>query len=272
MKIKIGISPCPNDTFIFEAIYTKQIDIAPFEFEFYFEDVQTLNSMSNAGVLDVIKLSYAQYFNVIDEYVMLKSGGALGKGVGPLLIAKDHFEDRYIRTKKVAIPGKNTTANFLLDFAYPIAINKINYAFSNIEKAILDNEVDAGVIIHENRFTYADKGLVLIKDLGKHWEEKTKLPLPLGGIAIKRSLDNEAKKQINQLIKQSILHARKSYPSLGGFIKYHAQEMKEEVIRQHIDLYVNEYSLDIGTTGMMAVIQMQHIIDIPSLQPQFIEL
>lgn len=272
MKIKIGISPCPNDTFIFEAIYAKKIDVSPFEFEFYFEDVQTLNSMSNAGSLDVIKLSYAQYFNVIDEYVMLKSGGALGKGVGPLLIAKEHFEDRYIRTKKVAIPGRNTTANFLLDFAYPIAIEKINHTFSNIEKAILDQDVDAGVIIHENRFTYQDKGLVLIKDLGQHWEEKTKLPLPLGGIAMKRSIDPEVKKRMNQLIKQSILESRKTYPNIGGFIKYHAQEMKEEVIRQHINLYVNEYSLDIGTVGIMAVIQMQHILDIPSLQPQFIEI
>jgi len=272
LKINIGISPCPNDTFIFEGIYTNKIDTSPFEFEFFFEDVQTLNQMAKEGHCDMIKLSYAQYFHVMDEYVMLRSGGALGMGVGPLLIAKQEFPESSIRQKRIAIPGVGTTANFLLNFAYPQLHNLHEYIFSDIEHAIEKGEVDAGVIIHENRFTYKDKGFVLIKDLGNFWEQKTSFPLPLGGIAVRRSFSSSVKQTLNHLIRKSILYAKSQQEKLSPFIRYHAQEMNEEVMLQHINLYVNEYSLDVSTAGVLGVMQMQHIMDIPSPNAQFIEL
>jgi 1,4-dihydroxy-6-naphthoate synthase len=272
LKINIGISPCPNDTFIFEGIYTHKIDTGSFEFEFIFEDVQTLNQMAVEGQYDIIKLSYAQYFHVMDEYVMLRSGGALGMGVGPLLIAKQEFPESSIRQKQIAIPGVGTTANFLLNFAYPQLHNLHEYAFSDIEQAIEKGEVDAGVIIHENRFTYKEKGFVLIKDLGSYWEQKTSFPLPLGGIAVRRSFSSAMKQELNQLIRKSILFAKSQPEKLSPFIRYHAQEMNEDVMLQHINLYVNEFSLDVSTAGVLGVMQMQHIMDLPSPHAQFIEL
>ncbi len=270
MKLRIGISPCPNDTFIFDAIYSKQIDLFPFEFDFIFEDVETLNKLALTSQLDIIKLSYANYFNVLEQYVMLRSGSALGSGVGPLLISKKEYHLTDIDSLSVAIPGRHTTANFLLSYAFPFLKNKKEYVFSAVENVILQNEVDAGVIIHENRFTYQQKGLHKLLDLGEYWEQKTLLPIPLGGIAIRRNIEHSIQLKINQLIQESILFSKKTYPVLSQFVKENAQEMSEEVMRNHINLYVNEYSMDVGENGMRAVHKMADITGNQSTENLFI--
>lgn len=270
MKLKIGISPCPNDTFIFDALYQGSLDIAPFEFDFIFEDVQTLNEMASNGYLDIIKISYAHYFKVMDHYIMMRSGSALGYGTGPLLIAKKMLSEKEIETGPIAIPGKFTTAGFLLKFAFPNANNTQEMIFSQIEQSVLQEEAVAGVIIHENRFTYAEKGLLKICDLGETWETKTGLPIPLGGIAIRRDFPAIVHQQVNELTSQSVLAARSIYPVLSSFIKSHAQEMREEVMRQHIQLYVNENSIHISTAGIQAVEKMRDIISPLSTLPLFI--
>jgi|688.fasta_scaffold10176_9 1,4-dihydroxy-6-naphthoate synthase len=261
MHFRIGISPCPNDTFIFEAIHERLIDLHGHSFEFVFEDVETLNRLALRGDLDIAKISYANYFQVQSNYVLLRSGGALGKGVGPLLVAKQNFESSELKNKLIAIPGTHTTANFLLRFAFGGKLNIIEMPFHLIEDAVLKHKVDAGVIIHENRFTYHEKGLVCIKDLGTYWETETKLPIPLGCIALRRNFDEKVLLEINELIAKSIHVAYQNNQSLSSFITSHAQEMKESIMRNHIDLYVNEYSLDIGLDGAKAVYKMKEILD-----------
>ncbi|MBK7763898.1 MAG: 1,4-dihydroxy-6-naphthoate synthase [Bacteroidetes bacterium] len=270
MKLRIGISPCPNDTFIFDAMYSKLIDISPFEFEFVFADVETLNQLAARSELDIIKLSYANYFNVLDNYIMLRSGGAMGEGVGPILIGKQIANFENISSLSVAIPGIHTTANFLLSYALPQLKNKIPFTFSLIEDAVLQGKTDLGVIIHENRFTYQAKGLYKWMDLGEYWEQKTKLPIPLGGIAIKRNMDSNLQQQINHLIKQSILFAQHRYPVLSDFITQHSQEMSEEVMKKHINLYVNTYSIEPGEKGIKAVEMMGEILHHNSQHTLFI--
>jgi 1,4-dihydroxy-6-naphthoate synthase len=260
MKLRIGISPCPNDTFIFESIYSKLIDCSPFDFEFIFEDVQTLNELALQNELDIVKISYANYFNVINNYILLRSGGALGKGVGPILIAKEAFDLNLINDKKIAIPGIHTTANFLLQYAFPEIKNVQAFSFSDIENLVIHQQVDAGVIIHENRFTYLQKGLIKLIDLGEYWETQTQLPIPLGGIAIRRNLDVELQYHLNKLIVESIHEANSRLPLLSNFIQTHAQEMSEDVMRQHIQLYVNQYSIDIGEDGLNAVTKMKELL------------
>jgi 1,4-dihydroxy-6-naphthoate synthase len=271
MKLKIGISPCPNDTFIFDAIYNNTVDCWPYEFEFIFEDVETLNKMAEQHEIDILKLSYAQYFNVANHYVMLQSGSALGYGVGPLLIAKNKIDLGEIDTKKIAIPGKLTTAQFLLQFAFPSVSNQIEYNFAKIEQAVIDDEVDAGVIIHENRFTYEKKGLYKLMDLGEYWESKTNLPIPLGGIAIKRSIDTNIQTHINELIQMSILFAQSNLPEISDFVKCHAQEMEDDVMLQHINLYVNDNTLQIDSKGIEAVQKMAEILKYDSALNLFID-
>ncbi len=243
---------------------------SPLEFEFIFADVETLNNMAFDGALDVIKLSYANYFNVLEQYVMMTSGGALGSGVGPLLVSKEKFDIQQINTAHIAIPGIHTTANFLLSYAFPTAANKQEYVFSAIEQAVLDHEMDAGVIIHENRFTYEQKGLHKVLDLGEYWQQQTGLPIPLGGIAIRRNLPTSIQQEVNQLIRQSIEHSQRSLPFLSKFITSHAQEMSEDVMRRHIDLYVNSYSIDLGEQGKKAVYKMAETIAPNSNQELFI--
>jgi 1,4-dihydroxy-6-naphthoate synthase len=260
MNLRIGISPCPNDTYIMEAIYEKQIDIEPFSFEFIFEDVETLNRLAQKGEIDVLKMSYANFLQVTNNYCMLRSGSALGRGVGPLLITTKKNLHVDLSSLHIAIPGINTTANFLLQFAFPEITNKTVMVFSAIENAILEHKVDAGVIIHENRFTYANKGLQKIADLGSIWEEKKKLPIPLGGIAILRKHSFTYQHQLNQLIYTSIAHANARTEKISSFIRHHAQELSDDVMKQHIQLYVNEFSMDIGSEGIQAVREMNRII------------
>lgn len=256
MKLRIAISPCPNDTFIFNALHTGKIDTAPYELEFILEDIERLNLLAEQQAADIIKLSYANYFRVMEQYAMLPAGGALGHGVGPLLISRHAMTSEQLDKALIAIPGRHTTANFLLSYAYPQMTNKREYLFSEIEEAVLSGKVDAGVIIHENRFTYQEKGLYCLVDLGAYWETKTGLPIPLGGIAIRRDLPLELQHQVNGWIQASIQDAWANYPLLGEFVTSHAQSMHDDVMRQHIHLYVNEYSMDPGERGHEAIQKM----------------
>lgn len=254
MKLTLGFSPCPNDTFIFDALVNKKIDTGNLEFEVVLEDVQTLNNWALQLKLDVSKISYGVLPLVINNYILLESGGALGKGVGPLLIAKTPLDTNNLNGKRIAIPGENTTAHMLFSLAFPGAKNKVFKVFNQIEDAVLNGEVDAGVIIHENRFTYQDKGLHKLIDLGDYWETTTQLPIPLGGIVAKKNLDKDVLKQVDTLIKQSVEYSFKNnYEILSDYVRLHAQEMSEHVMRQHIDLYVNDFSIALGDTGREAV-------------------
>lgn len=259
MTLTLGFSPCPNDTFIFDALIHHKIDTEGLEFEVFFDDVETLNQKALRQELDITKLSFHAYAYVTDQYVLLNSGSALGFGVGPLLICQDEALTRednlrpQISGLKTGIPGKYTTANFLLSLAYPEAKNKVEMVFSDIEKSLLNGSIDLGLIIHENRFTYQDKGLKKIIDLGDFWEKKTGCPIPLGGIMIKRDLPEEIKQKVNRVIRRSVEFAFANPKSGLEFICSHAQEMSEEVMYKHINLYVNQYSVDLGEQGHRAV-------------------
>lgn len=252
LSFSLGISPCPNDTFIFDALINNRIETGDFLFNVSFEDVETLNKSALEGKLDITKISFAVYPMIADKYQILTAGSALGNGVGPLLISKNKFKD-LSEIKTVAIPGKLTTANYLFKMFYPSFQSSKEYIFSEIENAVLDGSVDAGIIIHENRFTYAAKGLQKISDLGELWEKKTGQPIPLGGIAIRRDLNENLKRRINALVKESVLYAFDNPDAGKEFIRMHAQEMSEEVRMQHINLYVNEFSIDLSEKGCQAI-------------------
>ncbi len=261
MKLTLGFSPCPNDTFIFDALVNKKIDSEGFEFENVLADVETLNQWALEGKLDITKLSFPAFFRSLDNYTLLNAGSAIGNGVGPLLIsdAQHELSDDEINQASIALPGINTTANLLFTFAFPDASDKIFLPFSAIEAALLNKETDLGVIIHENRFTYQQKGLHKVKDLGEYWEQKMELPVPLGGIAINQSVKRSMALKINELIRKSIEFAFKNYPIIPEYVKQHAQEMSEEVMRQHIDLYVNNYSIDLGDEGKLAIESLHQV-------------
>ena len=264
--IDIGFSPCPNDTFIFDALVNHKIDTKGFEFKMHLEDVQTLNEWALQGTLPISKISYGVWPLVKNNYHLLNAGGALGKGVGPLLIYKEDF-DRNGTTGKpnavnmtVAIPGINTTAHLLFSLAFPEVKNKKCLVFNEIEDAVLNGEVDAGVIIHENRFTYTQKGLSKWMDLGTYFEETFNAPIPLGGIIVRKDMPLEQVEILDSLIKESVEYAFKnSYAVLPEFIKTNSQEMSEQVMRQHIDLYVNDFSIDMGTIGKNAIAQLEKV-------------
>jgi len=254
MKLTLGFSPCPNDTFIFDALVNKKIDTEGFDFEVQLEDVQTLNKWALQQKLDVSKISYGVLPLVLDNYIVLNSGGALGKGVGPLLISKKPVDNlSAVDNFTVAIPGENTTAHMLFSYAFPKAANKKFLVFNQIEDAVLNGSVDAGVIIHENRFTYQDKGLVKLMDLGEYWEQQTHAPIPLGGIIIKRTFDKAVQQQLERLIKKSVEYSFSQYPEISSYISDHSQEMSKDVMRKHIDLYVNDFSIDLKDKGKAAV-------------------
>jgi len=260
MKLTLGFSPCPNDTFIFDALIHHKIDTEGLEFEVTYDDVETLNQKSLKGQLDITKLSFHAFAYVARQYALLDAGSALGFGVGPLLISHKYTAvqlEELLKSGntnlKVGIPGKYTTANFLLGIAYPQLQNKQEMVFSEIESALLNGEIDLGLIIHENRFTYQDKGLTKIVDLGDYWEKLTGCAIPLGGIVINRKLDNEVQLKVNRLIRQSVEFAF-AHPKSGiDFIREHAQAMDEAVMYKHIELYVNKYSINLGSEGRKAV-------------------
>jgi 1,4-dihydroxy-6-naphthoate synthase len=253
MTLTLGFSPCPNDTFIFDAMIHGKIDTEGLDFEVIMEDVEALNQRAFRQELAITKLSYHAFAYLTQEYALLESGSALGEGVGPLLIAKNLDVLEKINTASIAIPGKYTTANFLCSLAFPEAQNKKELVFNDIEDAILRGSVDAGVIIHENRFTYQNKGLVKLMDLGEYWETTTKMPIPLGGIVVKRNLPKAVQKKIQRILERSVLFAFENPASSKNFIAQHAQEMEESVRQQHIDLYVNDYSKGLGKVGRAAV-------------------
>lgn len=257
MKLSLGFSPCPNDTFIFDALIHHKIDTEGLEFEVFFDDVETLNQKAFRGELDITKLSFHAFAYVHEQYALLDSGSALGFGVGPLLISHNESfaasKEHLSPDLNVGIPGRYTTANFLLGIAFPHLTNKQEMVFSAIESALLEDRIDLGLIIHENRFTYADKGLHKVIDLGNYWEEKTGCAIPLGGIVVNRRLDQETKEKVNRLIRKSVEFAFANPKSGIEFIREHAQEMSEEVMYRHIDLYVNKYSIELGTEGRKAI-------------------
>lgn len=253
MKLTLGFSPCPNDTFIFDALVNKKINTQGLEFEVLLEDVETLNQWAAQGKLALTKLSFNSLLQVQDQYALLHSGSALGKGVGPLLICRKHAVPTSLKEARIAIPGRNTTANLLLSLAHPEATNKTELLFSEIEVAVLRDEFDAGLVIHESRFTYAERGLEKIMDLGDWWEQVSAAAIPLGGIAVRRDLPREIAILVDSLIQQSVRYAWQHYPILPEFVTLNAQEMNASVMRQHIELYVNEYTDDLGPVGEKAI-------------------
>jgi len=252
-NILLGFSTCPNDTFIFDAMVHQKVDTEGLKFEVVLGDVEELNNKALNNELDVTKISYHAFSKIANNYMLLDSGSALGYKNGPLLISKRKIYPDEINDVKIAIPGLNTTANLLLSIAFPDAKNKTEYLFSDIEEAILSNEVDAGLIIHENRFTYEAKGLKKIIDLGEYWEKETGLPIPLGGIAVNRNIDKDLQLKINRVLKRSVEFAFENPKSAYPYIKQYAQEMDEEVMYKHIDLYVNDFTRDLGVNGREAI-------------------
>lgn len=259
MKLTIGFSPCPNDTFIFDALVNRKIDTGNLEFEAVMEDVETLNRLALQEKLDISKISYGVLPRILPAYKVLSAGGALGMGVGPLLITSGPIDPEQVNDLTIGLPGMNTTAHMLFTLAFPDAMKKKFMVFSSIEDAVLNGEVDAGVIIHENRFTYEAKGLYKVMDLGEHWEKTTGNPIPLGGIIMNRRFDNNLMEKVNHLIRESLICSRNTYPQLSEFVRSNSQEMEEDVMRKHIELYVNDYSLDLGSKGKAAVWQMLEI-------------
>lgn len=265
MQLSLGFSPCPNDTFIFDALVHQKIDTKGLSFDVQYHDVETLNQKAFRRELDVTKLSYHAFAYAVEDYELLDAGSALGFGVGPLLICKDPalaqelqqytgaLLPEHLRDLRIGIPGKFTTANFLLGLAFPLLQNKAEMVFSDIENALLLRDIDLGLIIHENRFTYAAKGLHKVIDLGDYWEKTTHCPIPLGGIVVRRDLPQDVKIQINELVHDSVAFAFENPKSGLDYIRMHAQEMEEAVMYQHIELYVNAYSQRLGVEGRNAV-------------------
>lgn len=256
-NIDIGFSPCPNDTFIFDALVNEKIDTGEFRFTPVIEDVETLNKWATQKKLPVTKVSFGVLPILLDKYVLLRSGSALGRGVGPLLIRSANSSDDLTEETIVAIPGEHTTAHMLFSLVYPEVKRKVFLRYDQIQEYVLEGK-GVGVIIHENRFTYEAFGLVKICDLGQAWEERTKLPIPLGGIVAQRSLGDSAR-EISDLIKKSLEFAWMNYPNLSSFITSHAMEMEEPVMRSHINLYVNDFSLNLGEEGRNAINEFMRV-------------
>ena len=261
MRLSLCFSPCPNDTFIFDAMVHHKIDTEGLEFDIRLEDVETLNRLVLSGQPDISKISYGLLPLVLPDYRVLNAGSALGRGVGPLVVSAVPLSesDAELKDSTVVLPGTHTTAHMLFSLAFPYAKKKIFLPFHEIENAVLNGVADAGVIIHENRFTYADKGLIKLADLGEIWETNTGQPIPLGGIVMRRELDPELLEKTDRVIRRSLEYAFAHYPALPDYVKEHAQEMDESVMRKHIDLYVNEFSLSLGKEGRAAVWKMLEI-------------
>jgi 1,4-dihydroxy-6-naphthoate synthase len=271
MKLTLGASPCPNDCFIIDAIVHRRIDLEGLEFEVRLDDVEALNRAAFAGQLDVTKLSYHAFAFCADRFVALNAGSALGRNCGPLLISKRQIDPEEVAGGglALAIPGRYTTANFLLGFAFPTAANRTEMLFSDIEGAVLAGAVDAGVIIHENRFTYGAKGLLKIIDLGEHWEQRTGFPIPLGGIVASRALPADVIARVDRVFRRSVEFAFANPDASLPFVRDHAQEMSEDVMYQHIRLYVNVYSIDLGIDGRRAVtLLLEHVAEQAAIPPQ----
>jgi 1,4-dihydroxy-6-naphthoate synthase len=251
--ITLAISPCPNDTFMFWAMLHRQVDTFGLTFSVEMRDIEQLNRAAAEREFDVVKISYAHYPKISQTYQLLTAGSALGFGNGPLLISRRKIYPDEVHHLRIAIPGVDTTANMLLTMAYPTAANKKEYLFSDIEDVVLSDEADAGLLIHETRFTYAQKGLRKILDMGEYWEKETGLPLPLGAIAVRRDLPDKVKRQLNTALRESVRYALQNPHAPDEFVARYAQTMELDVCRRHINLYVNEFSVDLGVKGKQAV-------------------
>ena len=276
--MKIGFSPCPNDTFIFDALVNNKLEDSE-SLDLYMADVDELNRKALNADLDITKLSFGVLAEASNQYQVLDAGSALGFGCGPLLISKNPIspDASEINHLKIGIPGKTTTANLLLSMAFPEAKNKVVMLFSEIEEAVLSGKSDAGLIIHENRFTYHERGLNKIIDLGEYWEKRTGLPIPLGCIVVKRSLPENLKKAIGNSIRNSVEFAFANREGTMQYVSEHAQEMSQDVMKQHIALYVNEYSVSLGEKGRAAIerlmLEGKNAGLIPDVcEPLFVEL
>jgi len=268
MKLTLGFSPCPNDTFIFDAMVHGRIDTEGLEFDYFLADVEELNKKAFNSEVDITKMSYHAYAYVNDNYLILDSGSALGYRNGPLLISKSGMNISEMAAKKIAIPGKYTTANLLFSIAWPEVDNKIEYLFSDIDRAIMNDEVDAGLIIHETRFTYKKKGLKKLADLGEYWEQLTGLPIPLGAIVIKKSIPYDIALKVNRIVKRSLEYAYKDSFASYDFVSANAKEMGSTAMNNHIKLYVNEFSLDLGKKGKESVMELFRIAGERGVIPQ----
>jgi 1,4-dihydroxy-6-naphthoate synthase len=253
-QLDIGFSSCPNDTFIFYGLIKGGIGTDKFRFRERIEDIETLNKLASRGQLDVVKVSIHATGYLLREYRLLRSGAALGRGCGPLIVAKQDFDIKDLPGRRIAIPGRLTTAALLLGlFNRALTDSTVEMPFFRIMESVKKGVVDAGVIIHEGRFTYPLYGLKLIVDLGQWWEDETGLPIPLGGIVVKRTIPENEMLEIENLIRKSIQFAYSNPPGLQEYIKSYAQELGEDVIEKHIQTYVNEFTIQIGDEGEEAI-------------------
>ncbi len=273
--ISLGYSPCPNDTYIFYGLVHNKIEGAP-PFKEVLEDIETLNTMATNNQLDMTKISFHALGHLRDRYCLLHSGGALGRGCGPMVIAREPMSPEDLQHKKIAIPGKLTTAALLLRLFNPQIQNLVVLPFHEIMSATQNGEVDAGLIIHESRFTYPNYGLHKVIDLGQWWESATGHPIPLGGILARRDLGTATIQNIDRSLRASVEFAHNNPNAVKDYIRQHAQEMDEHVMQQHIDLYVNDYTLDYMTDGEAAITDLYQRAEAaniipPSTHPLFID-
>jgi 1,4-dihydroxy-6-naphthoate synthase len=252
--LSLGYSPCPNDTFIFFPLVHGKIDTEGLAFREILEDVETLNQMARESRLDVTKASFHAFGHLRDDYCLLRSGGALGKGCGPLVVAREEYNMSDLKGKTIAIPGALTTAFLLLEIFDPALKDNVKIMpFNEIIDAVSTGLADAGLIIHESRFTFQKAGLVKVADLGEWWEKETGNPIPLGGILARRGLGVEVIGKVDGFLRKSVEYSFSHRAESTSYIKQHAQELDDAVINQHINLYVNDYSLDMGDSGERAV-------------------
>lgn len=269
MKLSLGFSPCPNDTFIFYGMLHGKIDTEGLEFDVLLADVEELNQKAFAKELDITKLSYHAFAHLLADYALLDAGSALGNNCGPLLIAKKQLSLPELEQARIAIPGKYTTANFLFRLAYPTLAEGEEMLFSDIENALLQNEIDAGLIIHENRFTYHEKGFVKIRDMGEYWEDTYQMPIPLGGIVVQRKLPLSVQQKVNRVMQRSVIYAQEHPEETLPYVSQYAQEMDTKVMQQHIQLYVNKFTRNLDEEGKMAVQTLFKVAEQKNIIPKF---
>jgi len=267
MKLTLGFSPCPNDTFIFDAMVHGKVDTEGLEFSYCLADIEELNRRAFTGKPDITKISSFAYAFAATDYMILDSGSALGFGNGPLLVSRDKIDTGSLANARIAIPGKYTTANMLFSIAWPEAANKTEYLFSDIENVVLNGEADAGLIIHESRFTYQKKGLQKLVDLGEFWEGMTGLPVPLGMIVINRRIPEETALAVSRIIQRSVEFAFEDPVTSRDFVSENAREMEGEVMRKHIELYVNKFTINLGHEGRKAIAELYRIASDKSIIP-----
>jgi 1,4-dihydroxy-6-naphthoate synthase len=259
MKLSLGFSPCPNDTFIFEALVHGKVDTEGVSFDWFLADVEELNHRAMEGTVDVTKMSFHAYALAASNYLILDSGSALGHHNGPLVVSRHKMYPDELDNALIAIPGKYTTANLLFSIFWPGASRKREYLFSDIPEAVMSGEADAGLIIHETRFTYLSLGLQKVADTGEYWEKMTGLPVPLGGIVVNRSVSEDIAGKVSRSIRRSIEYARADPTASIDFIRRHAREIDSKVTKDHISLYVNEFSLSLGLEGKAAIAKLYSV-------------